>query len=92
GGEPVKAFSYKAGPPGGNTVFHWSPDGQSIDYVDTRKGVSNIWAQPVAGGPPKQITHFASGATFNFAWSKKGDLALSRGTQTSDVVLIRDFR
>ncbi len=92
GGEPVKAFSYKAGPPGGNTVFYWSPDGHSIDYVDTRKDVSNIWAQPVAGGPPKQITHFTSGAIFNFAWSKKGDLALSRGAQTSDVVLIRDFR
>lgn len=92
GGKPVKAFPYNANPPGGVAYFRWSPDGRSIDYVDQHKGVSNIWAQPVDGGPPRQVTHFNSGAIFNFAWSKKGDLALSRGTQTSDVVLIKDFR
>ncbi|MGH9354339.1 MAG: protein kinase domain-containing protein [Terriglobia bacterium] len=92
GGAPVKTFNYKANPPTDNNYLRWTPDGQSIDYVDARKGASNIWAQPVAGGPPKQITHFTSGAIFNFAWSKKRDLALSRGTQTSDVVLIKNFR
>jgi Tol biopolymer transport system component len=90
GGPPVKSFSYTANVPG-NPYFQWSPDGRSIDYVDDRKGVCNIWAQPLAGGPPKQITHFNSGLIFNFAWSKKGDLALSRGSETSDAVLIKNF-
>lgn len=91
GGEPIKTFPYKANPPQGNAYLRWSPDGRSIDYVDVHNGVSNIWAQPVDGGPPRQVTHFNSGAIFNFAWSKNGDLALARGSQTSDVVLIKDF-
>ncbi|HEV2416537.1 MAG TPA: protein kinase [Terriglobia bacterium] len=92
GGAPAKTFPYTADPPNGAPYLLWSPDGRSIDYVDVHKGVSNIWAQPIDGGPPRQVTHFNSGAIFNFAWSKKGDLALSRGTQSSDVVLIKNFR
>jgi serine/threonine protein kinase/Tol biopolymer transport system component len=91
GGPPLKSFPFKASEPG-NLYLRWSPDGRAIDYVDDRKGVCNIWAQPLAGGPPKQITHFRSGLIFNFAWSKNGDLALSRGSQTSDVVMIKNFQ
>jgi eukaryotic-like serine/threonine-protein kinase len=90
GGPPVKSFSYTANVPG-NPYFQWSPDGRAIDCVDDRKGVCNLWAQPLAGGPPKQITHFNSDLIFNFAWSKNGDLALSRGSQTNDAVLIKNF-
>jgi serine/threonine protein kinase/Tol biopolymer transport system component len=90
GGAPVKSFPYTANLPG-NPYLQWSPDGRAIDYVDERKGVCNIWAQPVAGSPAKQITHFNSGLIFNFAWSKNGDLAFSRGSQTSDAVLIKNF-
>jgi hypothetical protein len=67
--------------------------GQALAYIDTRQGVSNLWAQPLAGGPPEQITDFKSELIFEFAWSRDGkQLALARGTQTSDVVLIRNFR
>jgi serine/threonine protein kinase/Tol biopolymer transport system component len=90
GGPPVKSFSYTANAPG-NPVFQWSPDGRTIDYVNDRKGVSNIWAQPLTGGSPKEITHFQSGVIYEFAWSKNGDLALSRGSHTSDAVLIKNF-
>jgi hypothetical protein len=54
------------------------------------KGVTNIWTQLLAGGPPKQVTHFTTGHLFNFAWSPKGDMVLARGSQSSDVVLIRN--
>jgi len=86
GGPPVKSF-----PDTGWGSLRWSPDGRTIDYVDYRKGVGNIWAQPIAGGPPKQITHFNSGLIFDLAWSKNGDLALSRGTWTNDAVLIKNL-
>ena len=43
-----------------------------------------------SGDPPKQVTKFTAGNIFNFAWSLRGDLALARGTQSSDVVLIRN--
>ena len=72
---------------------HWAPSGDAIDYVLTRNGVSNIWRQNLAGGAPKQITNFESGQTFDFDWSRDGrQLALTRGSESSDVVMIRNFR
>jgi hypothetical protein len=41
------------------------------------------------GKPGAQLTHFTTGNIFSFAWSPDGsELALSRGTVTSDVVLL----
>jgi TolB protein len=95
GGEPTKILDISPArtPLGGPTSLCWAPDGQAITYVDTRNGVSNIWSQPLSVGPPKQLTHFNSDQIFWFAQSRDGkQLALSRGNQTSDVVLISNFR
>jgi Tol biopolymer transport system component/predicted Ser/Thr protein kinase len=71
----------------------WAPAGEAIDYVLTRNGVSNIWRQNLAGGTPKQITNFESGQIFDFDWSRDGkQLALTRGSERSDVILITNFR
>ena len=88
----MKTFDYA---PGANfdspiRLIRWAPDGQALTYVVTKKRVSNIWAQPVDGGPPKPVTHFTSGLIFGFDWSRTGDLALSRGNQSGDIVLIRN--
>ena len=47
-----------------------------------------LWLLPLNGGDPKQLTNFDSNLIFNFAISKDGRLALTRGTERSDVVLI----
>jgi len=92
GGSPWKTFEYAA-VLAFDDAIRWTPDSKAIAYIDTRKGVSNVWAQPLAGGPAKQITDFNRGIIFDFAWSRDGEqLALARGTQPSDVVLIRNFR
>jgi Tol biopolymer transport system component len=71
----------------------WAPAGEAIDYVLTRHGVSNIWRQNLSGGAPKRITNFQSGQIFDFDWSRDGrQLALTRGSESSDVVMIRNFR
>ena len=71
----------------------WAPAGEAIDYVLTRNGVSNIWRQNLAGGTPKQITNFESGQIFDFDWSRDGkQLALTRGSESSDVILMSNFR
>jgi serine/threonine protein kinase len=68
-------------------------DGRAIIYFVTRNGVSNLWAQPVDGAAPKQLTNFPSDRIFWFDFSRDGkQLALSRGTMTSDVVLISNFK
>jgi serine/threonine protein kinase len=59
----------------------------------TKNGVSNIWQQPLTGGPPKQITNFKSELIFDFQWSPDGSqLALTRGSLTSDVITMGNFR
>ncbi|MEK6325269.1 MAG: protein kinase [Acidobacteriota bacterium] len=90
GGEPVKVFDLL----GKKGDFRWSPDRRSLNYLrDTRGGVTNIWSFPLDGSPPKQLTDFKTDQIYNFAWSPDGkQLVLARGTTTSDVVLIRDFR
>ncbi|HYN85710.1 MAG TPA: protein kinase [Pyrinomonadaceae bacterium] len=71
----------------------WAPDGQAIDYVVTAEGVSNVWRLPLHGGRPRQLTDWKSDFIYRFAWSRDGrQLAAARGTATTDLVLIRDFR
>jgi Tol biopolymer transport system component len=91
GGQPAKSFEVASTTPAGvYRDVYWSRDGRALTYVDTRKGVSNIWSQSLDGGAPKQMTDFKSGLIFAFAWSPDGKrVALARGTQTSDVVLMR---
>ena len=71
----------------------WTADGQGLTYLDSRDGVGNVWVQPLAGGKPRQLTNFTSDRIYSFAWSRDGkQLLLARGSSSSDIVLIRDFR
>jgi Tol biopolymer transport system component/tRNA A-37 threonylcarbamoyl transferase component Bud32 len=89
GGEPVYKFDLPAAAGG----VRWAPEGKALDYMLTRGGISNIWRQPLAGGPPKRITKFNSEHIFWFDWSRDGkQLALARGKTSRDVVLIRNFQ
>ena len=69
-------------------IFVWTRDGQSLVYIKNQEPVSNLWLLPLNGGEPKQITNFDSNLIFNFAISADGRLALARGHDSSDVVLI----
>jgi Tol biopolymer transport system component/DNA-binding winged helix-turn-helix (wHTH) protein len=90
GGPPAKVFPLPetATPP----PLAWTPDGRAVSFINNVNGVGNVWQQPAAGGEAAPITHFASDKLFNFQWSRDGRLALARGTETTDVVLIRNFR
>ena len=71
----------------------WTPDGQAVAFEAERGGVLNIWVQPVGGGPARQLPHFISDEVQSFAWSPDGRyLALSRGTDIRDAVMITNFR
>ncbi len=84
---------YKFDWPASANAPRWAPAGDAVEYALTRNGVSNIWRQKLGGGAPKQITNFESGLIFNFDWSHDGrQLALTRGSELSDVVLISNFR
>jgi len=92
GGKPVKSFQYvPAVDPWHSTDLVWTPDGRAITYIVQKGGVSNIEEQPIDGGAPRQLTHYDSGYIFRFDISRDGQLALARGSQSSDVVLIKGF-
>jgi DNA-binding winged helix-turn-helix (wHTH) protein/Tol biopolymer transport system component len=91
GGDITKTFAVNFGlsQGAGKKGLQWTPDGQTISYVAHDQGVSNIWRQPIDGGPPFQVTSFESGRIFNFASSPDGKhLAVSKGTYDRDIVLI----
>jgi hypothetical protein len=46
--------------------------------------VGNLWRQPINGGAHTQLTTFAAEETFDFAMSRSGQLAISRGSSLSD--------
>ncbi|HEU4595899.1 MAG TPA: protein kinase [Pyrinomonadaceae bacterium] len=90
GGEPLQVLDV---PRETLDARDWSPDGQGLDYVATDEGVGNLWRLPLAGGKPRQLTEWKSDFVYRFAWSRDGkQLAVSRGTATTDLVLIKDFR
>ncbi len=90
GGEPSKVFDLL----GKKGNFRWSPDGRSLHYLrDTQGGVTNVWSLRLDDKPPKQLTDFKTDQIYNFAWSPDGkQLVTARGTTTSDVVLISNFK
>jgi serine/threonine protein kinase/Tol biopolymer transport system component len=91
GGPPIKLFNIPAAIRSG--LLKWTADGRALSYVDSRGGVSNIWAWPIDGGRPSQVTDFKEGRIFYFDWSPDGrQLAYSHGAETYDIVLISNFR
>ena len=90
GGKPIRTFSIPGHATTVSQVVRWTPDGQALMFRDANQG---LWRQPIAGGAPLHLTNFGPEMIFNLAWSPDGkQLALARGTQSYDVVLIRDLR
>jgi eukaryotic-like serine/threonine-protein kinase len=74
-------------------LLRFSPDGKAVVYGVTKNGVDNLWKQPLDGSPGTQITSFTSERIYDFHWSPDGSrLALVRGHNDSDVVLMRNER
>lgn len=70
-------------------LVKWTPDGKGIAFMNSPNGVPNIWIQPLDGGPAKPLTNFPSDNIIAFNWNTDGSqLAVIRGVETSDVVLI----
>jgi Tol biopolymer transport system component len=89
GGEPLKSFAL---PYPYNQVIRWTLDSKALIYVDRCDGVHNLWRQPLNDGAPTQLTNFTEDAIFYYDWlGDAGQLIVSRGARTRDIVLIRNF-
>jgi eukaryotic-like serine/threonine-protein kinase len=73
-------------------AIRWAPGGGGLTYAWSQGSSTNLWLQPIAGGPPHQLTHFPDDV-IAYAWSPDGNrLAVARSTTSSDVVVFRNFR
>jgi Tol biopolymer transport system component len=89
GGEPLRVFTL---PYPYNQIIRWTPDSKALTYLDRQNGVYNVWEQPLDGGAPRQITNFTEDAIFYYDWlGDEGQVVVSRGSKTRDIVLIREF-
>ena len=69
----------------------WSPDSRSLLYIDTQRGISNLWRYPLGGGAASQITKFTNDRIFRYALSQKQSRwAIVRGDISRDVVLVSE--
>ncbi|HTW31851.1 MAG TPA: hypothetical protein VMD76_09240, partial [Candidatus Sulfotelmatobacter sp.] len=72
-------------------LMRFTRDGKSLVYAFREEGVDNLWQQPLDGSKGKQITNFNSEHIWDFHWSPDGSkLAIGRGHNDADVVLLRD--
>ena len=89
GGAPVRTFAWQHEGSG----LRWAPDWKAVQYLVTKKGVTNVWEQPLTGGAPKQVTNFDSGLIFDFSWSPDWQrLLMTRGEISSDAILLSKTR
>jgi Tol biopolymer transport system component len=86
GGLPVKSFAPSRFI---STSFRYSPDGQSLYYGVTNKGVSNLIVQPIGSESASAVTHFDDLLIYGFDYDwKNKKLAVARGRSNDDVVLL----
>lgn len=87
-GEP-RLFNISASSP----TVHWTSDGAAFDYLENAGDEARIWRQPLnESAAPNLILRLPGAQIFGFAWSADGkSLALSRGHQQNDAVLLTNF-
>lgn len=90
GGKPIMTFDI---PIIDWQRIRWTADGKALTYVQMHNGVSNIWQQPINGGPPKQLTYFQTEQIVSYDWSRDNKLLVcDRGVEANDVVLLTSYK
>ncbi len=86
GGLPVKTFPTAFGI---SNYFQFSPDGQSLYYPVTAKGVSNMALQPIGAKTVTPVTNFNDLIiySYDYDWKNKR-LAAARGRNNTDVAML----
>ncbi|HEX6283286.1 MAG TPA: DPP IV N-terminal domain-containing protein, partial [Pyrinomonadaceae bacterium] len=88
GGEPRHVLDI---PKPFNQILRWTPDSRALLYLVEKRGVWNIWKQPLDGSPAEQVTQFTEDRIYHYDRSSDGrSLVFSRGRILRDIVLIRN--
>ena len=88
GGPQIKRFDFPATV--AERFIRFSPDSQSIAFINNLKGTSEIWLQPLNGSAAKPLSFFGSQNITAFDWSRDGNsVATIRSAQTRDVIMLK---
>ena len=72
-------------------VVQWTADSKGFYFADGRFNASILWRQSLDGGEPEKVSEFPD-RIFNFAWSRdEKHLAVSRGRQQGDAILVTNL-
>jgi len=72
------------------SLIKWGPGAADLTFAKTIDGVSNLFVQPLSGGPPTRITNFNTEQIFAFDWShSSSQVAILRGIESRDVVVFK---
>ncbi len=89
GGKPSKIFDLPSVMK--SAMFRWTGDGKSLIYINKDGQTDNLWKKSFDNRPPEPFTNFKSEQIFRFDYAND-QLAIARGSETSDVVMISNFR
>jgi serine/threonine protein kinase/Tol biopolymer transport system component len=97
GGAALKEIAV---PPGlltkNGMALEWAPDGKGLTWLSTIKNAQHIMLQPLAGGPPVQLTHFENEPSLitHYAWSQDGKkIAITRQKfNARDIIMFTGYR
>jgi serine/threonine protein kinase len=85
GGPPIKTLGI---PYAVNQIIRWSADSKALLYLDSPKGVSNVWRLALSGEKAESLTKFSAESIFGYQFSADGSqLVSARGTITRQVIL-----
>jgi serine/threonine protein kinase/Tol biopolymer transport system component len=72
GGPPIQRLTLPVPNYRKYRFFRWSPDGKGLEYIHTQDRVSNVWRQPLDGGPAVPVTDFVGSTILDFRRSPDG--------------------
>jgi Tol biopolymer transport system component len=90
GVEPTKYLDVPQSLANGLSAIQFSPDGDTVTFIDFRNGVSKLISQPIDGSTPIVLTSINRDLFYSFNQSRDGRLVMSRGIRTTDAAIVRD--
>jgi serine/threonine protein kinase len=86
--EPRRTFDIVSIP----TMLTFTPRGDALTFLESRKGPQALWTQPLDSGAPTLLLDLHGETVVAFAWSRDGRLAVAHGPAPTDVVLMSSGR